>query len=95
MLIPDDSPDDMINLEKEFKEIDMEVWMSGLICAQNEECRADMLLILPNATLDSRNDVSNAFDRAATTGKPSLFMVAASDSCPPGCNCDDPWRFLA
>ena len=65
-------------IEDELRDIDCAVWMSGLVCCSTDECYKEYKYIVPD---------DNSL-RAQVTKLPS------SESCPPGCGCDNPWPFL-
>lgn len=84
-------------LSNELRENDIEVWMSGLVCAHNETCQKEVSLFIPAAFLVSAN-------QASTEGRGSIIkrhkkssaeMFAINSECPPGCGCDNPWPFLS
>lgn len=69
-------------IEQELKEVDMAVWMSGLVCYTTEECAKEFDLMIPNAE-SNRGPL------------PSMKKFAPDEKCPPGCGCDNPWPFLS
>lgn len=78
------------HLFKEFKENDVEVWMSGLVCAMTPECKEEAAYFIENkkhaaSTEDgSKRKVNSMF----------AFSIPNGTDCPPGCGCDNPWPFM-
>jgi len=62
---------DNLQIEKELKDIDMAVWMSGLVCCASEECAKEFELIIPSAD-SGRGPL------------PSMKRFADDEQCPPG-----------
>lgn len=93
-LVSAENPENLEKLEEEFKEIDVEVWMSGLICALNDDCIADMKLILPHETPEPNAAASLSYVINVGNGVHAINGRGDGKECPPGCGCDDPWRFL-
>lgn len=78
-------------LFKEFKENDVEVWMSGLVCAIGADCKQEAAYFIENkkhaagGTEDgSKRKVNSMF----------AFSIPNGTDCPPGCGCDNPWPFM-
>lgn len=76
-------------LFKEFKETDVEVWMSGLVCAISADCRKEAAYFIENkkhaaSTADGKRKVNSMF----------AFSIPNGTDCPPGCGCDNPWPFM-
>jgi len=65
-------------IEDELRDVDCAVWMSGLVCCSTDECYKEYKYIIPD---------DNSLRVQAT-------KVTSSESCPPGCGCDNPWPFL-
>lgn len=72
-------------LVKELRENDLDVWMSGLICALHGGCEADSSLFIESSSKPSNK------------AKPTipLGITFANKDCPPNCGCDNPWAFLS
>ncbi len=73
-------------LMKELIENDLDVWMSGLICALHGGCAADASLFIQGMN----STTSEAAKKK--TGIPAGITFA---NCPPDCGCDNPWAFLS
>ncbi len=73
-------------MRQEFIDSDVEVWMSGLVCGVSAECQRDLQLFIKSAV------IAGAGSASSTLAGGSLMN---SSDCPPGCNCDNPWPFLA
>lgn len=100
LLVSADDSDNLDRLQGELKAVDVEVWMSGLICAQSAACAADMKLILPFETVDPNAKAEVSYVTSVQGGAQAINgrlqqMHANKQDCPPGCGCDDPWRFLS
>lgn len=75
------------NLLHEFKENDLELWMSGLICALHGGCASDAALFIQS----SKKITSSSKKKPAIP----LGITFANKDCPPNCGCDNPWGFLS
>eukprot|EP01038_Epipyxis_sp_PR26KG_P007316 gene7316-9968_t len=73
-------------LRSEFKNNDVEVWMSGLICAISEDCKNEQAYFITD-----KKKNSNSLPTSTKDGK----MISDPKDCPPGCGCDNPWAFLS
>ncbi len=82
--------DDLGKLHDELQRNDVEVWMSGLVCARNDICKSDINLILPDTTINTTLSSSHI----NTTSYGAIAIGGGVKDCPPGCGCDNPWPFL-
>lgn len=77
-----------ISTEKVIEELrknDIETWMSGLICSINPNCLEEVNYVLKDPSKKSADEQMTKRFKSAVEKK----------DCPPGCNCDNPWPFLA
>ena len=65
-------------IEDELRDIDCAVCMSGLACCSTDECDKEYKYIMPDDT----------------SLRVQVTKLPSSESCPPGCGCDNPWPFL-
>ena len=72
---------DKNKVEQDLKRYDTATWMSGLACCSSDDCCREYSYIMPDEVV-------------AGTAKINVFK-SSEDDCPPGCNCDNPWPFLA
>lgn len=86
-----DSFENIDALLKEMRENDLDVWMSGLICALHGGCASDSSLFIEGYS-NSAGTLSTA-----TKAKPGIpiGITFANKDCPPNCGCDNPWAFLS
>eukprot|EP01031_Cornospumella_fuschlensis_P030674 gene30674-37066_t len=90
------SPDANEALHKHLNQEDVEIWMSGLICYKNPECKADIKLFLPQADQDQSTEAAGSI-----VSDSGVFVIEkkphekSDQDCPPGCMCDNPWPFLS
>lgn len=75
---------DMSNIEKDLASVELQLWMSGLVCMTSEECDKMYRQIIPDTEQTS----------TGVTIRKATLASMAKDACPPGCNCDNPWPFL-
>jgi hypothetical protein len=71
-----------------FKENEIEMWMSGLVCNTSLQCNAELSLFLSTV---ARREGNISFTDAVDH---SLQAMKADANCPPDCGCDAPWSFL-
>ena len=75
----------------EFKKCDVEVWMSGLVCANSPECKQEAAYFI-----EAKRHVPGGGSASAKKEVNSMFPFAipSGTECPPGCGCDNPWPFM-
>jgi hypothetical protein len=83
-------------LFKEFKENDIEVWMSGLVCGVSEDCKTEAAYFceVKKHNPASSSSAADAERKEKINSMFSFAMPSADGNCPPGCGCDNPWPFM-
>ena len=79
-------------LTEELKEVDVELWMSGLICDIQPICKQELRYFIPDAPQPPQAELPT---KKHKTGDIMGMMTFANKECPPGCNCDNPWPFMS
>lgn len=79
---------DTSRLLENLKNNDLETWMSGMVCGLHENCQEDMAKFVKDLTPPSNTTSNDATNKRFKT-------AFGNQDCPPGCNCDNPWPFLA
>jgi hypothetical protein len=79
----------------EFRQNDVEVWMSGLVCGNSPECRQELAYFIES----KRHTPVDSAASSAGSGKTEVnsmfsFAIPRGTDCPPGCGCDNPWPFM-
>jgi hypothetical protein len=79
----------------EFRQSDVEVWMSGLVCGNSPECRQELSYFIESKR-HTPVDGATSSGGSAKTEVNSMFSFAIprGTDCPPGCGCDNPWPFM-
>jgi len=77
----DGKPD---HLFAEFKKNGVEVWMSGLVCGMNPECKLELAYFI------EKKHAGNGVGKKVNL----MFALPSGTTCPPGCGCDNPWPFM-
>mmetsp|Transcript_14589 Transcript_14589/g.32753 ORF Transcript_14589/g.32753 Transcript_14589/m.32753 type:complete len:93 (+) Transcript_14589:151-429(+) len=91
MTLGDSGEEDPQHLFAEFKENDVETWMSGLVCGTTPDCKQELAYFI------EQKEKSGATGATKAKKKSNLFSFASNNNpdCPPGCDCDNPWPFLS
>jgi hypothetical protein len=79
-------------LFEEFRACDVEVWMSGLVCAGPPACKQEAAYFI-EAT-GKHTPVGDGGARKREVNSMFSFAVPKGTECPPGCGCDNPWPFM-
>lgn len=77
----DGKPD---HLFAEFKKNGIEVWMSGLVCGMNPECKLELAYFI------EKKHAGNGVGKKVNL----MFALPSGTTCPPNCGCDNPWPFM-
>jgi hypothetical protein len=74
---------------KQLRDHDLDLWMSGLVCALTDSCASDAALFIKSNLTPASKVQSEA------KPKVPIGITFANKDCPPGCGCDNPWAFLS
>lgn len=95
--------DYIVNQMKSLSDID--TWMSGLICSQNECCVKQFNDIVPDNPTEMKKVNEESISSSSEPVKRGLNWAMkrngikskglGKDDCPPDCGCDNPWAFLS
>lgn len=77
----DGKPDQLF---AEFRKNGIEVWVSGLVCGMNPECKQELAYFI------EKKHAGNGVGKKVNL----MFELPSGTTCPPNCGCDNPWPFM-